>query len=127
MQQAPVSTGFFSGAGEICWCSAGGGECAEEISLRDELCNEGFVCALQLDGIERNEDRGEDSSDDALPWTANAGAHRCDEEGEGCGKGGGNGSDGVGLLGEEVGKEEGGGDDSYSCEGVDGELGVGEG
>ena len=91
------------------------------------MCDEGFVCALQLDGIERNEDRGEDSSDDALPWTANARAHRCDEKGEGCSKGGGNGSYGVRLLGEEVGKEEREGDDSYACEEVDGELGVGEG
>jgi hypothetical protein len=127
MQQAPVSTGFFSGAGEICWWSAGGGECPKEVALGDELRYEGFVCALDLNGIERNEDRGEDASDDALPWTANAGSHRRDEEGKGCGKSGGDGSYGVGLLREEVGKDEGKGDNSYSCEVVDGELGIGEG
>jgi hypothetical protein len=33
----------------------------------------------------------------------------------------------MGLLGEEVGKEEGEGDDCYSREEVDWELGVGEG
>ena len=33
----------------------------------------------------------------------------------------------MGLLREEVGEEEGEGDDPYACEDVDGELGVGEG
>jgi hypothetical protein len=84
-----------------------GGVAGEDVTLGDEACDEDAVGAEEQDGVEGDEERREDASDDGLPGDAHIGANGGEEEVESRDQGGGEGAATNVFLLEDAGEDDG--------------------